>query len=38
MENMLIQYAPPVFVVLSLVFMILWVSRASEVIEYTDKK
>ncbi|WP_414858666.1 cytochrome bd oxidase small subunit CydS [Paenibacillus sp. Soil724D2] len=33
MENMLIQYAPPIFVLCSLVFMILWVPRASDVTE-----
>ncbi|WP_409372021.1 cytochrome bd oxidase small subunit CydS [Paenibacillus alginolyticus] len=33
MENLLIQYAPPVFVLFSLVFMILWVPRAADVTE-----
>ncbi|MHA7746608.1 MULTISPECIES: cytochrome bd oxidase small subunit CydS [Paenibacillus] len=33
MENFLIQYAAPVIVLFSLVFMLFWVTRSNDVIE-----
>ncbi|MFC3842427.1 MULTISPECIES: cytochrome bd oxidase small subunit CydS [Paenibacillus] len=33
MENFLIQYAAPVIVLFSLVFLLFWVTRSSDVIE-----